>query len=60
VGLGQLITHPMGLDHGQLAAARCDAQGVGHQDRITAAQPKEQRAIPATSAPDRDQPKGMD
>ena len=32
VGLGQLIAHPMGLHHGQLAAAGGNAQlGTGHQ-----------------------------
>ena len=41
VGLAQLIADPMGLHHGQLAAAGGDTQGVGHQCRVTAAQPKD-------------------
>jgi hypothetical protein len=43
VGLDQFIAHPIGLHHGQLAAAGGDAQGVGHQGQITATQIKGRR-----------------
>lgn len=38
MGLGQLITHPVGLHHRQLTAARGDAQrGASHQMNLNPA-----------------------